>query len=215
MELRLSQLQRRAQRNSEGNSAHPNTNCRGRESGIRTTHALGFDQRFAGFAIANSDDSRACSVFPSTHNSTPIYDVFLTSADVDSLAGLLHMREFQGFRIHSTPSVRRIMDEENSIFRVLGRATPPVQWFSLPIASEFSPTRIPEPNEAPRLYKRAVPVGGDYPDYVGEKLRQQLHPREGVVALTWNFTESAFLSRLHCLGATAVGSSGLLRAILY
>jgi pyrroloquinoline quinone biosynthesis protein B len=121
--------------------------------------------------------------FSSTHNSTPIYDVFLTSADVDSLAGLLHLREFQGFRIHSTPAVRRIVDEENSIFRVLGRATPPVLWFPLAATSEFSATRNPEPNEAPRLYVRAVPVGGDYPDYVGEKLRQQLHPREAVVAL--------------------------------
>src|SRR5215468_10665954 len=116
--------------------------------------------------------------FHSTHNSTPIYDVFLTSADVDSIAGLLHLREFQGFRIHSTPSVRRIMDEENSIFRVLGRATPPVQWFSLPVVSQFSETHRPEPGEAPRLYVRAISVGGEYPDYVGEKLRQQLDSRE-------------------------------------
>src|SRR5262249_59701126 len=82
--------------------------------------------------------------FSSTHNSTPIYDVFLTSADVDSIAGLLHLREFQGFRIHSTPSVRRILDEENSIFRVLGRATPPEQWFSLPLIDTFSVTCVPQ-----------------------------------------------------------------------
>jgi pyrroloquinoline quinone biosynthesis protein B len=55
------------------------------------------------------------------------------------------------------------------------------------MASEFSVTRIPEPNEAPRLYMRAIPVGGDYPDYVGEKLRQQLPPREAVVALDLEF----------------------------
>src|SRR5262249_55471733 len=103
--------------------------------------------------------TRELAPFSSTHNSTPIYDVFLTSADVDSLAGLLHLREFQGFRIHSTLSVRRIVDEENSIFRVLGRAIPPVQWFPLTVTAEFSPTRNPEPNEAPRLYVRAVPVG--------------------------------------------------------
>lgn len=125
--------------------------------------------------------------YASTHNSSPIHDVFLTSADVDSLAGLLHLREFQGFRIHSTPSVRRIMDEENSIFRVLGRATPPVQWFSLPIATEFSPTRFPTRGEAPRFHVRAIPVGGDYPDYVSEKLRQQLHAREATVALDMEF----------------------------
>jgi pyrroloquinoline quinone biosynthesis protein B len=119
----------------------------------------------------------------STSNSTPIYDVFLTGADVDSIAGLLHMREFQGFRIHSTASVRRIMDEENSIFRVLGRATPPVQWFSLPLAAEFSPTQVYQPGAIPRFKAQAVPVGNDFPDYVGERLRQQLDPAEAVVAL--------------------------------
>ena len=118
-----------------------------------------------------------------TSNSTPIYDVFLTSADVDSIAGLLHMREFQGFRIHSTISVRRIMDEENSIFRVLGRATPPVQWFSLNLATEFSPTQTYQPGEIPKFKAQAVPIGSDFPDYVGERLRQQLNPMESVVAL--------------------------------
>jgi pyrroloquinoline quinone biosynthesis protein B len=118
-----------------------------------------------------------------TSNSSPIYDVFLTSADVDSLAGLLHLREFQGFRIHSTPSVRRIMDEENSIFRVLGRATPPVQWNPLPIVTEFSPTRLSDQNEAPKFQVRAVAVGNEFPDYVGERLRQQLPSNESVVAL--------------------------------
>jgi pyrroloquinoline quinone biosynthesis protein B len=125
--------------------------------------------------------------FSSTHNSTPIYDVFLTGADVDCIAGLLHLREFQGFRIHSTPSVRRILDEDNSIFRVLGRATPPVQWFSLPTANEFSPTRTPQPGEVPQFHVRAIPLGGEYPDYVTEKLRRQLHPREAVVALDLEF----------------------------
>jgi len=125
--------------------------------------------------------------FSSTHNSTPIYDVFLTGADVDCIAGLLHLREFQGFRIHSTPSVRRILDEDNSIFRVLGRATTPVQWFSLPTPNEFSSTRTPQPGEVSQFHVRAIPLGGEYPDYVTEKLRRQLHPREAVVALDLEF----------------------------
>jgi len=125
------------------------------------------------------------------------------------------MREFQGFRIHSMPSVRRIMDEENSIFRVLGRATPPVQWFSLPVPSEFSATRIPEPNEAPRLYIRAIPAGGDYPitlerGYASNCIQEKLS-----LHWIWSFTESAFLSRLPCPAATAVGSSGRSLAILF
>ena len=125
--------------------------------------------------------------YSSTRNSTPIYDIILTSADVDSIAGLLHLREFQGFRIHSTPAVRRILDEENAIFRVLGRATPPVQWFSLPLTDSFSPTLVSQPGEAPHFAARAISVGGEYPDYVGEKLRQQLNPREAVIALDLEF----------------------------
>ena len=130
--------------------------------------------------------------YAATH-STPIYDIFLTSADVDSVAGLLHMREFQGFRIHSTPSVRRILDEENSIFRVLGRATPPVQWFPLHVASEFTPTHVPQAAEAPRLSVHTVAIGGEYPDYVSERLRKQLHPREAVVALDLQFSGKRIL----------------------
>src|SRR3974390_1805945 len=59
---------------------------------------------------------------------TPIAGVLLTSADVDSVAGLLHLREFQPLHIYATPSVRRILQEENRIFRVLERAEPPVVW---------------------------------------------------------------------------------------
>ncbi|HLK03764.1 MAG TPA: pyrroloquinoline quinone biosynthesis protein PqqB [Candidatus Acidoferrum sp.] len=125
--------------------------------------------------------------FSSTRNSSPIYDVYLTSADIDSLAGLLHLREFQGFKIHSTPSVRRIMDEENSIFRVLGRATPPVQWFSIAKANEIEPPSEAAAGKAPQLRVRAIPLGNDYPDYVSERLRKQLEPRESVVALDVEF----------------------------
>src|SRR5258708_3287938 len=76
--------------------------------------------------------------FPIARSSSPIMDVYLTSADIDSLAGLLHLREFPAFKIFSMPPIRRILSEENSIFQVLGRAKPPVQWFSLPFASHLS-----------------------------------------------------------------------------
>lgn len=120
--------------------------------------------------------------FSSTRNSTPIYDIYLTSADVDSIAGLLHLREFQGFKIHSTDSVRRIMDEENSMFRVLGRATPPVLWFPLSFAHSVEEEERPAA-QPPQWNVRAIPLGNEFPDYVSEKLRKQLTPREAVVAL--------------------------------
>src|SRR5258708_28915761 len=60
-----------------------------------------------------------------THS--PIAGVFLPSADVDSVMGLLHLREFQSFFLFSTSAVQRILKKENGIFGGLERADPPVQ----------------------------------------------------------------------------------------
>ncbi len=68
---------------------------------------------------------------------TPIAGVFLTSADVDSVAGLLSLREFQPLHIYATKSVRRIVLEENRIFRVLERANPPACWHDVPVDTWF------------------------------------------------------------------------------
>src|SRR3984893_17914338 len=64
---------------------------------------------------------------------TPIAGVLLTSADVDSVAGLLHLRESQPLHIYATPSVRRIVLEENRIFHVLDRSNPPAIWQDVPV----------------------------------------------------------------------------------
>jgi pyrroloquinoline quinone biosynthesis protein B len=121
--------------------------------------------------------------FRNTKSSTPIYDVLLPSADVDSLMGLLHLREFQTFKIFSLPSIRRILSEENSIFRVLARAQPAIQWFSLPLITQLNWEKPRAPQEAPELVYKAISLGGEYPDYVGEKLRRELPPEEAVVGL--------------------------------
>jgi pyrroloquinoline quinone biosynthesis protein B len=110
-----------------------------------------------------------------SQRSTPIAGVLITSADVDSVMGLLHLREFQAFRIFTTRSIHRILAEDNHIFRVLDRATPPVQyehiapntWFDLSPESE--------------LRCMAVPLGTAYPDYVSDALRRELKPEEATV----------------------------------
>jgi pyrroloquinoline quinone biosynthesis protein B len=120
-------------------------------------------------------------------SSTAIRDVYLPSADVDSLMGLLHLREFQGFRILSTSAVRRIVAEENSIFRVLGRAAPPVEWETLRAAIPSDTAKEYDPNAPAVLVTRGVFLGGDYPDYVGGKLRAQLPVDESVVGLILDY----------------------------
>lgn len=123
----------------------------------------------------------------STQSSSPIYHVYLFSADVDSLMGLLHLREFQSFKIHSLPSIRRIVSEENSIFRVLARANPQVQWFDIPVAGLPEPPKPHQPASVPELVFRAVPLGDEYPDYLGEKLRRELPSQEAIIGLTMDY----------------------------
>ena len=72
-----------------------------------------------------------------TGRNTPAPAIILTSADVDCVLGLLHLREFQPLRIYATAGVRRVLTEENSLFRTLERSRPPVQWESLPVNEWF------------------------------------------------------------------------------
>jgi pyrroloquinoline quinone biosynthesis protein B len=120
-------------------------------------------------------------VHPPRH--TPIAGILLTSADVDSVAGLLHLREFQPLHIFATQSVRRIVCEENRIFRVLERANPPVSWHNVPLNTWFPLGTVKSSTgELPVRYCM-VPLGSTYPDYVSEDLRRSLPPGEAVVGL--------------------------------
>ena len=113
---------------------------------------------------------------------SPISAILLTSADVDSVAGLLHLREFQPLRVFSTPSVRRILLEENHIFRVLDRAKPPVTWHDVPLDSWFSLGDATVGGE-PSIRCRAVPLGSSYPDYVSDELRRSLSSGEAAIGI--------------------------------
>jgi len=107
----------------------------------------------------------------------------LTSADVDSIAGLLHLREFQPLHIYSTLSVRRIVLEENRIFRVLNRANPPAIWHDIKLNTWFPLGTVTSSSGEPSIRCRMVPLGSAYPDYVSEGLRRSLLPDEAVIGL--------------------------------
>jgi pyrroloquinoline quinone biosynthesis protein B len=116
---------------------------------------------------------------------TPITSILLTSADVDSVIGLLHLREFQPLQIYSTRSVRRILQEQNRIFRVLDRAKPAAAWHDLPLDTSFSlPGGAAGSGEAD-VRCGVLPLGGVYPDYVSDELRRSLSPGEAVVGLVF------------------------------
>jgi pyrroloquinoline quinone biosynthesis protein B len=115
---------------------------------------------------------------------TPVSTVVLTSADVDSVMGLLHLREFQPLRVFATASVLRILTEENSLFRCLERSSPPVRW---------EPLALNRAVAIGGLESKAIPLGGDYPDYVSAALRKGLVPEEAVMGLEFAHEQRKFL----------------------
>jgi pyrroloquinoline quinone biosynthesis protein B len=119
-----------------------------------------------------------------TTRATPVSIVILTSADVDSVMGLLHLREFQPLYVYATSSVLRILTEENSLFRCLERSAPPVKWRPLALGAPVSIGGID---------CKALPLGGDYPDYVSGALRKNLAPEEAVIGLEFVQAGRTFL----------------------
>jgi pyrroloquinoline quinone biosynthesis protein B len=118
-----------------------------------------------------------------THS--PIAGVFLQSADVDSVMGLLHLREFQPFFIFGTASLQRILKKENKIFSVLDRADPPVQWQSLSSKGRLGCHLSESPGEAPSFVCATIPLGDSYPDYVSEDLQRTLSADEATIGCSF------------------------------
>src|SRR5271165_3695931 len=75
---------------------------------------------------------------------SPISGVLLTSADIDQIAGLLSLRELQPFRIYCTPSIRRILQEDNSVFAMLNRVPDQVSWTDTDCDGSFCLQALPE-----------------------------------------------------------------------
>ena len=86
--------------------------------------------------------------------------------------------KFQPFFVFATPAVRRILQQENRIFRVLERADPPVKWVALSSKGRLGCHLEEEPGSAPEFLCTTVPLGSSYPDYVSEELQRVLAPEE-------------------------------------
>jgi pyrroloquinoline quinone biosynthesis protein B len=118
-------------------------------------------------------------------NHSPIAGVFLPSADVDSVMGVLHLREFQNFFLFATSAVQRILKKENRIFSVLERANPPVQWQTLASNGRLGCHLSETPSEAPSFVCSTIPLGGAYPDYASEELRRTLPADEASIGFVF------------------------------
>jgi pyrroloquinoline quinone biosynthesis protein B len=151
---------------------------------------------------------------PGESRSSPIGGVFLTSADVDSLMGLLHLREFQTFFVFATPAIQRVIKSENRIFDVLHRAGPPVQWQTLSPGARLACRFGEDPSAPPTFICAPVALGGDYPDFISAELRRTLPSQEAVLALRFEQPGKSFcfapaLADMSIEGLKAAASSNI------
>ena len=123
---------------------------------------------------------------------SPISTILLTSADVDCVMGLLHLREFHPMHIYSTLSVRRILTEENSLFRVLARSNPPVRWDTLSLDRLMPLVAPSSPGAKDGFFCKAVPLLGGFPDYLSDSLKGSFPPEDAVIGLQLIHKEKRF-----------------------
>jgi pyrroloquinoline quinone biosynthesis protein B len=105
---------------------------------------------------------------------SPIRDVIVPSAEVDQMLGLLLLREFHSFRIHATPSVRKILTEDNTLFGVLARFAGQVSWADIPMDQAF---------RAGGARLEALSFPGSFPGFVSPSRVAELNPAEAVIGL--------------------------------
>jgi len=175
-------------------------NCRGIREGrlrgvVRTQTQIAFSpdpEAKVWFLVCASPDLRAqilaapeLAPQSKTETHSPIAGVFLPSADVDSVMGLLHLREFQSFFVFAAAAVQRILKKESKIFGVLDRADPPVQWQVLSSKGRLGCHLSESPGEAPAFVCVTMPLGGSYPDYVSEELQRTLSADEATVGFVF------------------------------
>jgi len=118
---------------------------------------------------------------PDAPGRTPIGGVFLPSADVDSVMGLLHLREFQSFFVFATPAVQCVLKTENRIFKVLERGDSPVQWQVLSSNGRLGCHLSENPGETPTFVCNTISLGGLFPDYASEEFLRAASPDDAML----------------------------------
>src|SRR5271170_5863036 len=105
---------------------------------------------------------------------SPIQSVVITAAEADTVAGLLSLREFQPLDIYATPSVLRILREDNSLFALLERVPRQAAWKSIHPDVEFSVGEL-------RFLPFSLP--GGFPAFVALDRQAELEPEEAVLGV--------------------------------
>jgi pyrroloquinoline quinone biosynthesis protein B len=125
--------------------------------------------------IESSEELTPKALLEGQARSTPIAGAVLTCGELDRVLGILMLREFQPFTIYVTESVRRILTEDNSLFRMLHREEKQVTW--QPMTPEKSFELLPG------LHCLPLPLPARYPEYVSFERGSHLKVNEASVGL--------------------------------
>jgi pyrroloquinoline quinone biosynthesis protein B len=115
------------------------------------------------FQIENSSELHPRAV-PNGPRDSPIAGVILGSCDLDHVLGLLLLRELQPLRVYAAASILRILREENSMFGMLNRVEPQVNWTPMISGAPF-PLLAADGRDS-GLRCEAHYLSGRYPKYV-------------------------------------------------
>jgi pyrroloquinoline quinone biosynthesis protein B len=140
--------------------------------------------------------------------SSPIAGVVLTSGDLDQIAGLLSLRELQRFRIYCTASIRRVLQENNSVFAMLNRVPDQVMWTEIRPGENFSLLTVA--GEESGLKCEPFSLGSRYPAYVSQPGSAGLSPHEASLGLMLGAPSG---KRLAYLPAVPAADDGLLQRL--
>jgi pyrroloquinoline quinone biosynthesis protein B len=134
-----------------------------------------------------------------TVRDSPISGVLLTSADIDQIAGLLSLRELQPLRIYCTPSLRSILQEDNSVFGMLNRVPQQVAWTEIKLDEAFPLLTMAGAESG--ISCEVFSLGNKYPVYVSAKRVATLKPEEALLGVMLTGSSGARLAYMPAVPA--------------
>ena len=117
----------------------------------------------------------------SGHRDSPIRGVLVSSADIDQVGGLLSLRELQSFRLYCTPSLARILRDDNSVFGMLNRIPDQVSWSEIAPGQSFSLTDPAGQDSG--ITCSTFSLGTRFPPYVSSKQAGALRSKEALLGV--------------------------------
>src|ERR1700719_2498443 len=198
-------------------TAHANLrsdlNKKGFKSKPRTQAQIALSADSSSWFLAGASPDLTCQIenssdlHPRALRGSPIAGVVLGSADLDHVLGLLLLRELQPLRVYASPSILRILREENSMFGMLNRVEPQVVWTPMNSGALFP--LLSADGKDSGLRCEVYYLSGRYPKYVKSEAAT-LARDEATAAL---FFESATGKRMAYIPAVGSLSDTLLEKI--